>query len=224
MFKGWITLYVMETLSSGCAYKTYCAIHCIDINTEQGILSLSIGKSQASLVSLHVMMINWLFRLNQNIWLKRIWGPRMESSDRASPWREHAKKKIKQTFDKASWGNKNNVSSLRNLLWCCGMLSMTPRRDNILAKHFPLGRQSLTENEFFTQRWGKTSYACDQRDLHGAWIDLKSRINPAKYKKQKNRLSYQLLSTYPDKCNTRRTCTSGRTRGPLASLRSDIPL
>ena len=133
-------------------------------------------------------------------------------------------KKIKQTFDKASWGNKNNVSSLRNLLWCCGMLSMTPRRDNILAKHFPLGRQSLTENEFFTQRWGKTSYACDQCDLHGAWIDLKSRINPAKYKKQKDRLSYQLLSTYPDKCNTRRTCTSGRTRGPLASLRSDIPL
>ena len=136
----------------------------------------------------------------------------------------NTRKKIKQTFDKASWGNKNNVSSLRNLLWCCGMLSMTPRRDNILAKHFPLGRQSLTENEFFTQRWGKTSYACDQCDLHGAWIDLKSRINPAKYKKQKNRLSYQLLSTYPDKCNTRRTCTSGRTRGPLASLRSDIPL
>lgn len=58
IFKGWITLYIMGTLSSGCAYKTYCAIHCIDIKTEQGISSLSIGKSQASLVSLHVMMIN----------------------------------------------------------------------------------------------------------------------------------------------------------------------
>ena len=102
MFKGWITLYVMETLSSGCAYKTYCAIHCIDINTEQGIfkpvdreISGKFGELTCDDDQLTVQTeSNYL--IEEDLRTKNGIERQGESVTRT------LEKKIKQTFDKAS--------------------------------------------------------------------------------------------------------------------------